>query len=95
MSTALVLHRLRARRDAWSLFAWLCVGAALMLAAMPGDLESIHALRTLIATIALLAVAGAVLLALGVLRRERCTRDSLMALAALTAGVLVYATVLA
>lgn len=95
MSTAVMLDRLRARRDAWSLFSWLCLGAALMLAAMPGDLQSIHALRTLVATIALLAVAGAVLLALGVLRRERRVRDSLMALAALGAGVLVYVAVLA
>jgi hypothetical protein len=94
MSTAAMLARLRARRDAWALFAWLCVGAALMLTVLPGDLSSVHALRTLVGLIALLAGAGALLLALGVLRRERAPRDAAMGLATLAAGVLVLVTLL-
>jgi hypothetical protein len=87
MSTVGMLDRLRARRDAWALFAWLCLGAALMLAVMPGDLPSVHALRTLVSLIALLAGAGAIVLAFGVLRRERVPRNAAMALATLVAVV--------
>ncbi len=94
MSTVATLDRLRARRDAWTLFGWLCLGAALMLAAMPGDLFSVHALRTLLGLIALFAVAGSIVLSLNVLRRERRPRDGAMALAALVAGVLVFAALL-
>jgi len=94
MSTAAMLDRLRARRDAWTLVAWLCLGAALMLAAMPGDLSSIHALRTLIGVVALFAVAGSIVLGLGVLRRAHGARDAFVALAALAAGVLVFVTLL-
>jgi hypothetical protein len=94
MSTAAMLARLRARRDAWTLFAWLCLGAALMLTVMPGDLSSVHALRTLVGLIALLAGTGALLLALGVLRRARAPRDAAMGVATLAAGVLVLVTLL-
>jgi hypothetical protein len=89
MSAAL----LRARRDAWTLVAWLCLGAALMLAAMPGDLGSIRVLRTLLALIALFAVAGAIVLSLGVLRRSRAApRDVAVTLAAAAGAVLVFVT---
>jgi hypothetical protein len=94
MSTAGMLARLRARRDAWALFAWLCLGAALMLTVMPGDLATVHALRTFVGLIALVAGVGAILLALGVLRRVRAPRDAAMGVAALAAGVLVLVTVL-
>jgi peptidoglycan/LPS O-acetylase OafA/YrhL len=94
MSSAAMLDRLRARRDAWTLFAWLCVGAALVLTAMPGDLAAVHALRTLVGVVALFAVAGSIVLAVGVMRRRRQPRDSLVALAALVAGVLVFVTLL-
>ena len=94
MPTAAMLARLRARRDAWTLFAWLCVGAALMLTVMPGDFAPVHALRTLIGLIALLAGAGALLLAFGVLRRERAPRDAAMGVATLAAAVLVLVTLL-
>jgi hypothetical protein len=88
MSTA-AMHRLRARRDAWALFAWLCLGAALMLTVMPGDLASVHALRTLVGLIALLAGAGAIVLALGVLRRDARPRDAVTALLALLGAVAI------
>jgi hypothetical protein len=94
MSTAVMLDRLRARRDAWALFAWLCLGAALMLTVMPGDLPSVHALHTLVGVIALLAGSGAIILALGVLRRERAPRDAAMGVAAFAAGVLVLVTLI-
>jgi len=94
MPTAGMLARLRARRDAWALFAWLCLGAALMLTVLPGDLPSVHALRTLVAIIALFAVVGACILAVGVLRRQRHARDTAVALAAVVAAVLVLVTLL-
>lgn len=94
MSTAHALDRLRTRRDAWTVFAWLCLGVTLMLTVMPGDLASVHALRTLIGIIALFAVAGASVLAVGVLRRQRHARDTAVALAALVAAVLVFVTLL-
>jgi hypothetical protein len=94
MSTATMLDRLRARRDAWTLFAWLCVGAALVLTVMPGDLAAVHALRTLIGVVALFAVAGSIVLSVGVLRRRAQARDGLVALAALVAGVVVFAALL-
>ena len=87
MSAAL----LRARRDAWTLVAWLCLGAALMLAVMPGDLGSIRVLRTLLALIALFAVAGAIVLSVSVLRARAPRRATAVTLAALAAGaVLVF-----
>jgi hypothetical protein len=89
MSTVSLLARLRARRDAWALFAWLCLGAALMLTVMPGDLPSVHALRTLVGLIALLAGAGAIVLALGVLRRDARPRDAATALVALIGAVAI------
>jgi len=94
MTTAAMLARLRARRDAWALFAWLCLGAALMLTVMPGDLSSVHALRTLVGLIALVAGTGAILLAVSVLRRERAPRDAAMGAATLAAGVLVLVTLI-
>jgi hypothetical protein len=94
MSTAAMLDRLRARRDAWTLFAWLCVGAALVLTVMPGDLAAVHALRTLIGIVALFAVAGSIVLSVGVMRRRRQPRDTLITLAALAAGVLVFVALL-
>ncbi len=81
--------QLRARRDAWSMFAWISLGAALMLAILPGDLAAIHALRVLVGAIALVAVAGAMMLAAQVLRREPRARDSLMGAIALVAAVAI------
>jgi len=89
MSPALTLDRLRARRDAWAVFAWIALGAALMLAVMPGDLEAIHALRMLVGVVALAAVLGAVMLSVGVLRRDRRPRDTAMTVATLAAAVAI------
>jgi hypothetical protein len=89
MSTASMLARLRARRDAWSLFAWLCLGAALMLTVMPGDLAAVHALRMLVGLVALFVAAGASVLAVNVLRRDPRPRDVAMTGASLLAAIAI------
>jgi peptidoglycan/LPS O-acetylase OafA/YrhL len=94
MQAALMTDRLRARRDAWTLFSWLALGAAIVLTAMPGDFFSVRALHTLLGLVALFAVAGALVLAAGVLRRDRGARDALVGAASLTAAVLILVTLL-
>lgn len=89
MSTVGMLDRLRARRDAWALFAWLCLGAALVLTVMPGDLPSVHALRMLVGLVALFVAAGASVLAVNVLRRDPRPRDTAMTVASLAAALVV------